>query len=80
MGLMVLTGGRIRSRPVDGDSAAAESGVVRSLNLVGASGTGSVPDAPHLKAASMNFVLQPWHLVLMILAGWVNREQQRVIE
>ena len=28
----------------------------------------------------MKFVLQPWHLVLMILAGWVNREQQKVIE
>ena len=28
----------------------------------------------------MNFVLQPWHLLLMILAGWVNREQQKFIE
>ena len=28
----------------------------------------------------MNFILQPWQLVFMILAGWVNREQQETIE
>src|ERR1700736_458404 len=28
----------------------------------------------------MNFVLQPWQLLLTILAGWVNRQQQDVIE
>lgn len=28
----------------------------------------------------MSFVLQPWHLLLMILAGWVNRQQQQAIE
>src|ERR1700737_1601649 len=28
----------------------------------------------------MNFVLQPWQLLLAILAGWVNRQQQDVIE
>jgi putative transposase len=28
----------------------------------------------------MNFVLQPWQLLLLILAGWVNRQQQAVIE
>jgi len=28
----------------------------------------------------MSFVLQPWPLLLMILAGWVNRQQQQVIE
>jgi hypothetical protein len=27
-----------------------------------------------------NHVLQPWHLLLTILAGIVNREQQRVID
>ena len=28
----------------------------------------------------MKFVLQPWQLMLIILAGWVNRQQQEVIE
>ena len=28
----------------------------------------------------MNFVLQPWHLLLTILAGLVNRQQQEVVE
>src|SRR5258708_32920957 len=28
----------------------------------------------------MNFVLQPWQLLLPILAGWINRQQQEVIE
>ena len=28
----------------------------------------------------MNFILQPWHLLHLILAGWVNRQQQQVIE
>ena len=28
----------------------------------------------------MHFVLQPWQLFFVILAGWVNREQQEVIE
>src|SRR6516225_9125801 len=28
----------------------------------------------------MNFVLQPWQLLLLILAGWVNRQQQQVID
>jgi hypothetical protein len=28
----------------------------------------------------MSLVLQPWQLLLMILAGWVNRQQQQVIE
>ena len=28
----------------------------------------------------MRFVLQPWHLILIILAGWINRQQQGVIE
>ncbi len=28
----------------------------------------------------MNFVLQPWQLLLFILAGWVNRQQQEVVE
>jgi hypothetical protein len=27
-----------------------------------------------------NHVLQPWHLLLTILAGIVNREQQRAID
>ena len=28
----------------------------------------------------MNFILRPWHIFLVILAGWINREQQQVIE
>ena len=28
----------------------------------------------------VNFILHPWQLLLFILAGWVNREQQQVIE
>jgi len=28
----------------------------------------------------MKFVLQPWQLLLVILAGWINRQQQEVIE
>ena len=28
----------------------------------------------------MNFVLQPWHLLLIALAGWINRQQQDAIE
>ena len=28
----------------------------------------------------MNFILQPWQLLLLILAGWVNRQQQQVID
>lgn len=28
----------------------------------------------------MNCIIQPWQLFFMILAGWVNREQQAVIE
>ncbi len=28
----------------------------------------------------MSFVLQPWHLAHLILARWVNRQLQQVIE
>ena len=28
----------------------------------------------------MKFVLQPWQLMLIILAGWINRQQQEVLE
>ncbi len=28
----------------------------------------------------MMFVLQPFHLLVVILAGWINRHQQAVIE
>jgi hypothetical protein len=28
----------------------------------------------------MNFVLQPWQLLLAILAGWSNRQQREIIE
>ena len=28
----------------------------------------------------MSFILYPWQLLLVILAGWVNREQQQIID
>ena len=28
----------------------------------------------------MNFILQPWQLLLLILVGWVNRQKQEIIE
>ena len=28
----------------------------------------------------MKFILQPWQLMLIILASWVNRQQQEAIE
>ena len=28
----------------------------------------------------MNFVLQPWQLLMFILVGWVQRQQQAIIE
>ena len=28
----------------------------------------------------MSSIMQPWHLVVVILAGWINRHQQAVIE
>ena len=27
----------------------------------------------------MHFVLQPWHLIVLAIAGIINREQQKVI-
>ena len=28
----------------------------------------------------MNFVLQPWQVYFLCLAGWINEEQQKIIE
>ncbi|QDT61354.1 hypothetical protein SV7mr_38890 [Stieleria bergensis] len=28
----------------------------------------------------MKFVLQPWQLIAIFLAGWVNRQQQEAID
>jgi hypothetical protein len=28
----------------------------------------------------MDFVLQPWNLLLVSLAGWINRHQQNIVE
>ena len=28
----------------------------------------------------MKFVLQPWQLIAVLLAGWVNRQQQEAID
>jgi transposase len=30
--------------------------------------------------STMNFVLQPWQLLLVVLAGWIHRQQQEIIE
>jgi putative transposase len=42
-----------------------------------------MPDAASFPAdpeENMKEVLQPWQLLLLVLAGWVNRQQQEVIE
>ena len=31
-------------------------------------------------SAPMRFVLRPWQLFFLILAGWINRQQQEIIE
>ena len=28
----------------------------------------------------MSFVLEPWQLLLILLAGWINRQQQALLE
>ena len=28
----------------------------------------------------MSFILQPWHLMFFVIAGWATRQQQEVIE
>ena len=28
----------------------------------------------------MNSILQPWQLLVLILAGWINRQQQEIIQ
>jgi hypothetical protein len=28
----------------------------------------------------MNPIMQPWHLMVIFLASWINRQQQEVIE
>ena len=33
----------------------------------------------HHFGSIMDFVFQPWQLYLVILAGWMNRQQQEVI-
>ena len=35
--------------------------------------------ALHHIGGPMDFVLQPWHVYLLILVGWVQRQQQEVI-
>jgi hypothetical protein len=43
-----------------------------------------VPDAVGFRetgtGSTMSFVLKPWQLLVMIVAGWINRQQQEVIE
>jgi len=28
----------------------------------------------------MSFILHPWQLLLVLLAGWINQQQQQIIE
>jgi len=35
---------------------------------------------PRRIGGTMSFVLQPWQLVVVALAGWINQQQQEVIE
>ena len=28
----------------------------------------------------MSFILHPWQLLLVVLAGWVNQQQQQIID
>jgi hypothetical protein len=38
-------------------------------------------DFPWLpRGCTLTFVLQPWQLLLLIVAGWINRQQQQVID
>ena len=34
----------------------------------------------HASETLMKLILQPWQLMLIIIAGWINRQQQEVIE
>ena len=45
-------------------------------------GCGGGIDTPDTKTRehTMRFVLQPWQLLLSIVAGWINDEQQKIIE
>ena len=43
-------------------------------------GTGLRQQFPISFGVPMSYILQPWQLLLMILASWVHREQQKVIE
>ena len=45
-------------------------GEYRSLSRVGL----TTPET------SMNFILQPWQLMLLIIASWINRQQQEAID
>ena len=28
----------------------------------------------------MDFILKPWQIMLVVIAGWIHREQQKTIE
>jgi putative transposase len=34
----------------------------------------------HASGVGMKFVLHPWQILLLVLAGWINRKQQNAIE
>lgn len=48
--------------------------MIGALSLIGTPGVND--NGPHF----VNFILQPWQLLVVILAGWVNRHQQQAIE
>jgi len=37
-------------------------------------------DGLTITETSMNFILQPWQLMILIIASWINRHQQEVID
>ncbi len=48
--------------------------MIGTLSLIG------IPAINDNGSHPMNFILQPWQLYFLILAGWVNRQQQVVID
>ena len=34
----------------------------------------------HASGVGMKFVLHPWQILLLVLAGWINKHQQNAIE
>ncbi|MDG2222067.1 MAG: carboxypeptidase-like regulatory domain-containing protein, partial [Rubripirellula sp.] len=62
----------------NGDKPRSLTGLAEQLyiSLQANDGLGFV----HASETPMKFILQPWQLMLIILASWANRQQQEVIE